>query len=203
LSKIQGSLITSLERNYWEARPKLNSISQKMAIPPQVVETAWKIYSEVAKQKLTMGRSIEGFISASLYAAIRIHNLPRLLEEIVEVTMIPLRSIHHSLGYVVRLVLPVLKLRYQSITAISLVYRFATELNLSMPIHTLAVQIIQKTKKKGLKDIGKDPKGLAAAAIYMVSQDSNEKRTQNEIAAIARVTEVTLRTRIKQIKQYL
>ena len=35
------------------------------------------------------GRSIEGFVAASIYAAIRIHNFPRVLEEVVEVAMIP------------------------------------------------------------------------------------------------------------------
>ncbi len=88
LAKIQGSLINSLERNFWEAKPKLQQISNKMNIPQQIVETGWKIYSEVARQKLTMGRSIEGFVAASLYAAIRIHDFPCLMEEVVEAAMI-------------------------------------------------------------------------------------------------------------------
>src|SRR6056297_549370 len=91
LSKIQGSLINSLERNYWESRPKLNQYAQKLNIPSYISETAWKIYSIVAKKKLTMGRSIEGFVCASLYAAIRIHNFPRLLEEVVDVSLVSLR----------------------------------------------------------------------------------------------------------------
>ncbi len=49
LSKIQGSLVSSLERNFWEAKPKLQQIANKMNIPQQIVETGWKIYSEVAR----------------------------------------------------------------------------------------------------------------------------------------------------------
>ena len=94
MAKIQGSLVSSLERNFWEAKPKLQLLATKMNIPPQIVETGWKIYSEVAQQKLTMGRSIEGFVAASLYAAIRIHDFPRLLEEVVDVAMIPLYAVH-------------------------------------------------------------------------------------------------------------
>ena len=63
LSKIQGSLVNSLERNFWEARPKINQLAQKLNIPDHILETAWKIYSEVAKQKLTMGRSIDSFVT--------------------------------------------------------------------------------------------------------------------------------------------
>jgi transcription initiation factor TFIIB len=203
LSKIQGSLVSSLERNFWEAKPKLQQISNKMNIPQQIVETGWKIYSEVARQKLTMGRSIEGFVAASLYAAIRIHDFPRLLEEVVEIAMIPLRSVHRSLGLIVRMVFPVLKLKYQPVTVKSLVYRFGNELKLSMAIQTQAADYILISKKNGLKSMGKDPKGLAAAAIYMACKNGNEKRTQAQIADVARITEVTLRTRVKQIRSFL
>ena len=66
LSKIQNSLISSIERNFWEAKPKLNLLASKLNIPDYIKETVWKIYSLVVQKKLTMGRSINGFIAASL-----------------------------------------------------------------------------------------------------------------------------------------
>ncbi|MCP4762850.1 MAG: transcription initiation factor IIB, partial [archaeon] len=42
-----------------------------------------------------------------------------------------------------------------------------------------------------------------AAALYMAAKASSERKTQTQIADIARVTEVTLRTRAKQIKSHL
>ncbi len=200
LSKIQGSLVNSLERNFWEARPKINQLAQKLNIPDHILETAWKIYSEVAKQKLTMGRSIDAFVTASLYAAIRIHNFPRLLEEVVDVALLPLRSVHRSLGLVVRNVLPVLKLRYKPISPGPLVFRFGNDLNLSVQVQQKAANILKVALKHGLKKMGKDPKGLAAAALYIAAKPTTERKTQTEISEIARVTEVTLRTRAKQIK---
>src|SRR5271157_2123171 len=200
LSKIQGSLINSIERNYWEAKPKLHALATKMAIPEHITETAWKIYSEVAQQKLTMGRSIDGFVCASLYAAIRIHEFPRLLEELAEVAMMPLRAVHRSLGLVVRNVLPVLNLKYRPISPAPLVFRFGNELNLSMEVQQSAAKLLSEAAKNGLKTMGKDPKGLAAAALYMATKATKERKTQTQIAEVARVTEVTLRTRAKQIK---
>ncbi|MFX1391561.1 MAG: transcription initiation factor IIB, partial [Promethearchaeota archaeon] len=82
LSKIQRSLINSLERNLWEAKPKLKLYASKLNIPEYISETAWRIYTEIAKKKLTMGRTIDGFVAASLYAAIRIHEFPKLLEDV-------------------------------------------------------------------------------------------------------------------------
>ncbi len=200
LSKIQGSLVSSIERNYWEARPKINQLAQKLNIPDHILETAWKIYSEVARQKLTMGRSIDGFVSASLYAAIRIHDFPRLLEEVVDVALMPLRSVHRSLGLLVRNVLPVLHLKYKPVSPEPLIFRFGNDLNLSVLVQKKASDLLKTALRHGLQKIGKDPKGLAAAALYMAAKSSNEKRTQTEIADATRITEVTLRTRAKQIK---
>ncbi len=101
------------------------------------------------------------------------------------------------------MVFPVLKLKYQPVTVKSLVYRFGNELKLSMAIQTQAADYILISKKNGLKSMGKDPKGLAAAAIYMACKNGNEKRTQAQIADVARITEVTLRTRVKQIRSFL
>lgn len=200
LSKIQGSLVNSLERNFWEARPKLNQLALKLNIPDHIVETAWKIYSEVAKQKLTMGRSIDCFVTASVYAAIRIHDFPRLLEEIVDIAVQPLRSVHRSLGLVVRSVLPVLNMRYKPVAPEPLVFRFGNDLSLSVGVQQSAATVLKSALNHGLKKLGKDPKGLAAAALYIAAKPTIERRTQTEIATCARITEVTLRTRAKQIK---
>ncbi|MCP4762566.1 MAG: hypothetical protein GY870_12370 [archaeon] len=203
LSKIQGSLINSIERNFWEAKPKLNALATKLNIPDYIIETAWKIYSEVAQQKLTMGRSIEAFVCASLYASVKIHHFPRLMEEVTEFSMIPVRSVHKSLGLIVRSVLPVLGLKIRPVNPKTLIYKFGSDLNLSIKIQKKATDILVKASKSGLRKMGKDPKGLAAAALYMAAKESTEKVTQTKIAGIAHVTEVTLRTRAKQIKSHL
>ncbi len=203
LSKIQNSLISSIERNFWEAKPKLKMLTSKLNIPEYIAETAWKIYSIVAKKKLTMGRSINGFISGSLYAAIRVHDFPRLLDEICEASLTPRRTVHRSLAMIIREVLPELNLRYQPITAESLVFRFGNELDLPISIQKNAINMLKNASKNGLKRTGKDPKGLAAACIYIAAKNGNARKTQSKVADIAKITEVTLRSRAKQIKSKL
>jgi len=203
LSKIQNSLISSIERNFWEAKPKLKMLTSKMNIPEHIKETAWKIYSVVAKKKLTMGRSIDGFIAASLYAAIRVHEFPRLLEEVCDSSMTPRRTVHRSLGMIVKEVLPELNLRYKPITAEALVFRFGNDLDLSMEVQKKAIDMLREASKNGLLRTGKDPKGLAASVIYMAAKASDCRKTQAEVSNVAKVTEVTLRSRSKQIKMKL
>jgi len=203
LSKIQNSLISSIERNFWEAKPKLKMLTSKLNIPDYISETAWKIYSLVAKKKLTMGRSINGFIAGALYAAIRVHDFPRLLDEVCEASLTPRRTVHRSLAMIIREVLPDLNLRYQPITAESLVFRFGNELELPMDIQKNAINMLKKASRNGLKRTGKDPKGLAAACIYIAAKNGSIRKTQSKVADIAKITEVTLRSRAKQIKNKL
>jgi transcription initiation factor TFIIB len=51
---------------------------------------------------------------------------------------------------------------------------------------------------------GKNPMGLAASVLYLSSmnnRDSNEYRTQNDPAAAAGVTEVTIRNRTQELRK--
>ncbi|MFW9969927.1 MAG: transcription initiation factor IIB family protein [Candidatus Odinarchaeota archaeon] len=200
LSKIQNSLISSIERNFWEAKPKLKQIASKINVPEYIHETAWKIYTLIAKKKLTMGRSIEGFIAASLYVAIRVHEFPKTLDELSDTSMIPRKTIIHSLSLVIREVLPELNLNYKPISVKQLIYKFGNELGLSMEIQNNALSLISKSSKMGLSVNGKDPRGFAASAIYLSARFSGEKLTQAKIAKATKITEVTLRTRIKDLK---
>jgi len=203
LSKIQNSLISSIERNFWEAKPKLKMLTSKMNIPEYIKDTAWKIYCVVAKKKLTMGRSIDGFIAASMYAAIRVHEFPRLLEDVCDASMTDRHTVIRSLGIITKDVLPELSLSYKPITAEQLVFKFGNDLHLPMEVQKTALNILAKAKQKGLSCVGKDPKGLAASLIYMAAKKTANRKTQAEISEIAKITEVTLRNRVKEISTKL
>ncbi|MBP1448647.1 MAG: transcription initiation factor IIB, partial [Thermoproteus sp.] len=59
-----------------------------------------------------------------------------------------------------------------------------------------------KAKKAGLT-AGKDPAGLAAAAVYVASLLHGDNRTQKDFAVAAGVTEVTVRNRYKELAKAL
>ena len=69
-------------------------------------------------------------------------------------------------------------------------------------IQQRAVDILRKAE--ALKTTaGKDPMGLAAAALYIACVLNDEKRTQKMIADAAGVTEVTIRNRYKGLRESL
>jgi transcription initiation factor TFIIB len=49
--------------------------------------------------------------------------------------------------------------------------------------------------------VGKDPRGMAAAALYMACKANDEGVTQKDIAYAAGTTEVTLRNRLRDLER--
>ena len=68
----------------------------------------------------------------------------------------------------------------------------------SAETQTKAIEILEQAESSQLTS-GRGPTGLAAAALYVASLITGEKRTQREIANVVGVTEVTIRNRYKEI----
>ena len=78
----------------------------------------------------------------------------------------------------------------------------STKLGLSSEIEKLAIKIAD-TYTSNFVTSGKDPKGIVGGAIYLASKIKNENFTQKQIADLIGVTEVTLRSRYKELKKKL
>ncbi len=65
-----------------------------------------------------------------------------------------------------------------------------------------AIALLRVARQKRFSS-GKDPMGMAAAALYIACMQNNEKITQKDIAEAAGVTEVTVRNRYKLLKKQL
>ncbi len=65
------------------------------------------------------------------------------------------------------------------------------------------MKIFSDSNRKGLPISGRDPRGFAASAIYMAAKPTEHRITQSEVSKVAKITEVTLRSRIKDIKASL
>jgi transcription initiation factor TFIIB len=65
-----------------------------------------------------------------------------------------------------------------------------------------AIAILRDARQKRFS-AGKDPIGMAAAALYIACLQNTEKVTQKDIAEASGVTEVTVRNRYKALKKQL
>jgi transcription initiation factor TFIIB len=75
--------------------------------------------------------------------------------------------------------------------------RFCSALGSSDAVEAKTNEILDNSLAQGLLS-GKSPTGYAAAAIYAATLICDEQQTQREIAAVAQVTEVTIRNRYQE-----
>jgi transcription initiation factor TFIIB len=196
--QIRSRVHSSLDRNLAQAMSELERLSSQLGIPKPIRELSALLYRKSIVKKLVRGRSIEAMVAATLYAACRIRMKPRPLDEVADASRVDRKK----LGQCYRLLLRSLDIQIPLSNPIDYISRFASELELSSPVQLRTVEILQRSRDIGLT-IGRDPLGLAAAAIYVASIMMDERRTQREIAEVARVTEVTVRNRYKEIVKKL
>jgi transcription initiation factor TFIIB len=187
----------AVDRNLTFALGEIERMVAQLGLPNDVKEAACHIYRKGVEERLIRGRSIEGVAAAALYAACRQWRIPRTLDEIAEVSKVSKKEIGRSYRFIIRQLV-----KTPSSSPIDYIPRFASELGLSGEVETKAIEILKKVAPYGLTS-GRGPTGVAAAALYIATVLCNERRTQREIAEVARVTEVTVRNRYKEIAEKL
>lgn len=196
--QIRSRVHSSMDRNLAQAMSELERLSSQLGIPAPIRERAALLYRKSIQKKLVRGRSIEAMVAATLYAACRMQQKPRPLDEVADSSRVDRKK----LGQCYRLLTRSLSIKIPLSNPVDYISRFASQLSLSSPVQLRTVEILQQSRELGLT-IGRDPLGLAAAAIYVASIMLDERRTQREIAEVARVTEVTVRNRYKEIVRKL
>jgi len=184
-----------VNRNLRQAFTELNRLKDKLALSYFVIEKAAYIYRKAVDKKLVRGRSVSAMIAASLFAACRNTETQRTLKDISQEGNLKksdvskcYRLIHKELG-----------LKMPVVDSIQCIARISSRLEIPEKIKRRATEIL-KLCQECEESAGKDPMGLAAAALYMSCIENTHKITQRAIAEVAKVTEVTVRNRYKSLK---
>ncbi len=197
---------SSIEKNINQALRVLDELVQALElsenVKDKVKEDAAKLYREAAHKGLTRGRSIESVVAATIYAACRRQRLPCTLDDIASILRSKEADAKREIARCYRLLVRDLEIKIPVIEPEQFVSRIISNLGLPDTLTAEAVQIVKLAKEKGLT-AGKDPSGLAAAAVYMAAMKHGYRKTQKEIAQVAGVTEVTVRNRYKEILKIL
>ena len=177
--QIRTRVHSSADRNLAQAMAELDRLTDMLHIPASIKERA-------------------AIAAASLYAACRMSETPRTLKDVSSASRIRKKDVARCYRLLVR----ELDLRMPVEDPVKCISKIATKVEISMPTQQRAIRIINEAKRKGIV-AGKDPMGLAAAALYVACVLEGEKKTQKEIAEVANVTEVTVRNRYKGLKEAL
>jgi transcription initiation factor TFIIB len=196
--QIRSRVHSSIDRNLAQAMSELDRLSGKISISPPIKEKAALIYRKVLDKGLVRGRSISAIAAASLYAACRKSGVPRTLREIAEVSLVDKKDISRCY----RMLLHELDFHMPISDPLTYISKIAEKNGISGKTQGVAIQILRNARQKRVS-AGKDPMGMASAALYIACLQNKEKITQKDIAEAAGVTEVTVRNRYKALKRQL
>lgn len=191
----RSKVTTSADRNLRMALSQLSTLKDKLTLTEAVIEKASYIYRKALEKGLVRGRSISGIIAAALYAACRDTETPRTLNDFTEAMDIKRKDIARCY----RILHKELDLKMPVVNPIQCVSRIASSLDIPEKTRRYAFKIL-KDSQEHKETAGKDPMGLAAAALYMSCVTFGVDKTQRDIAEAANVTEVTIRNRYKGLK---
>ncbi len=187
-----------VDRNFRQAFSELDRLKDKLALSDAVIEKTAYIYRKALDKGLVRGRSIPGLVAAALYAACRDTETPRTLTDVANGINIKRKDVARCY----RLLLRELDLKMPVVDPIKCVARIASKAGLSEKTKRRALLILKDAAEIEIS-AGKDPMGLAAAALYLSCVMNGENKTQKDVAQAAGVTEVTIRNRYKGLKESL
>ncbi len=190
--------ITWQKRNLLIATTELKRIGSNLNLPNHVKEMGMRLYIEAFKRKLLRGRSINAMVAACLYLACRQKDIPRTFQEILEEASVSPKDVRRSVSKLMK----EFKLKTQATDPVALIPRYVTDLGLDSEIAELTSRILT-AYISNFTISGIDPKGLCAGAIYIACKLRNIELTQLQIANSVGITEVTLRSRYKELKKKL
>jgi transcription initiation factor TFIIB len=196
--QIRSRVHSSIDRNLAQAMAELDRLSDKVYVPPAIKEKAAVTYRKALDKGLVRGRSIAAIAAASLYAACRGSGTPRTLREISEASLVDKKDVARCY----RLLLRELDVHMPIADPLTYVSKISERTGISGKTQGMAIQILREARRQRAA-AGKDPMGLAAAALYIACLQNSEKKTQKDIAEAAGVTEVTVRNRYKTLKKQL
>ncbi|EMA47327.1 transcription factor TFIIB cyclin-related protein [Halococcus morrhuae DSM 1307] len=180
------------ERNLKHALGEIGRMASALGLPQSTRETASVIYRRALDEDLLRGRSIEGMSTAAVYAAARQAGIPRSLDEVAAVSRIEQLRITRTYRHLIR----ELGLEIEPADPLDYIPRLVSDLDLSEEAEQRSRDLLTtviETEERYLS--GKNPVGLAAAAVYAGALLTNEKATQEAVGEVADISKPTIRKR--------
>lgn len=180
------------DRTLLAAFASIREMAARIHLPNSIQDQANKLFKEVLDSKALRGKNSEAQAAACLYIACRKEGVPRTFKEICAVS----RTSKKEIGKCFKLIVRALETNLDHITSEQFMSRFCGNLGISQRVQSGAVAVAKEAVRLDLV-AGRSPISIAAAAIYMASQASNDKKSAKEIGEIAGVAEVTIKQSYK------
>ena len=187
---------TADDRSRQQAFSELHVLKDKLALPDAIVEKSAYIYRKAQEIGLTRGRTISATIGSAVYIACRELQIPKSLREIAVASNIKRRVLSRSY----RILTSELDIKIPIIDPIKCIVKVGNKASLNEKTKRQAIDVMNKITKSEIS-AGKNPMGLAATVLYIACLKTGVNIRQADIAYAAGISEVTLRNRIKDLKE--
>lgn len=185
---------STAERNQVYAFTEIRRLTGALSLPRSVRDQACVLFDSAQGEDLLRGRSLEGFAAAAVYAVCRTNALSRTMDDIAGAARAEERELRVAYDAMNR----ELGLKTGPIPPRTYLPRFASELDLPTAIERAARPILDAGESRiG----GRNPSGVAAAALYLAAMDAEEPITQAAAADVADVSPVTVRSAIDALRE--
>ncbi|CAO4378464.1 unnamed protein product [Caenorhabditis nigoni] len=192
LANAQRKSMNNTDRQMTAAMSLIREMSERIHLPRNIQENASRIFKDVLDSRALRGKNNEAQAAACLYIACRKDGVPRTFKEICAVSRVSKKEI----GRCFKIIIRNLETNLEQITSADFMSRFCGNLYLPNSIQAAATRIAKRAVDMDLV-AGRTPISIAAAAIYMASQASGEKRSAKEIGDVAGAAEITVRQTYK------
>jgi transcription initiation factor TFIIB len=187
---------TSDDRSRQQAFSELHVLKDKLALPDAIVEKSAYIYRKAQEIGLIRGRTISATIGSAVYIACRELQIPKSLREIAVASNIKRRVLSRSY----RILTSELDIKIPIIDPIKCIVKVGNKASLNEKTKRQAIDVMNKITRSEIS-AGKNPMGLAATVLYIACLKTGVNIRQADIAYAAGISEVTLRNRIKDLKE--
>jgi transcription initiation factor TFIIB len=194
-TQLRASAGSSMARNLSRAMSQLRGLAGRLNLPEVVTERAALMYRRALNKGLVRGRPINGMVAASTYAACRLTDVPRSLSEIAKASGMSRKLLAHYYRALVRSLDVTMAIE----DPLKRVSKISSRAGADSPTEILAGKILREAIRLRV-NVGKDPDGLAAAALDLAARIRGSMVMQRDLAKAAGVSEVTIRSRMRDLK---
>jgi transcription initiation factor TFIIB len=183
------------DRNLRQAFGEIQRISSEMDLPEYVEETACTVYRRALDKGLLPGRAIEAIATASVYVAMRQAGIPKTADHLMQYSRVEAARVTGAYSYLGK----ELGIKISPPQVTEYLSRVASDLDVSKETEREAKSILQDSVDQNLHS-GKDPSGMAAAAVYAATILTRcDRVTQEEASNAGDVCALTIRTRYREL----
>jgi transcription initiation factor TFIIB len=190
---------SSTNRNLYKAFFELNVLKDKLGLSDALVEKTAYIYRKAEGRGLLRGRTISGMIAAAVYLACREMGTPRTLKDISRISNTKRKDIARN----IRILTVAMGIKPPVFDPMKCIAKVANTAQIGERTTRHAFKMMNELLRRKTASAGKNQMGLAASILYIACKETGEIKPQKVMASAAGVTEVTLRSRVKDLVKNL